>query len=426
MNRPEASVETYVDSPDYLKHVTALGDSRAVTATEDIYSRSAVKVVASGYRVNSLLLDKLLRHKLLKPIEQSCLIEAAVDKTTLIERANELLEEMPALKELLIRYRGEEFVLACFGRMILPTAIRNKLTVLASQSPQLMDHSLWCVMACVFLGQEIELGEGELRNLAIAALLHDIGQLHTDHRILDPREKLDPALRRQLQSHPLIGSSIISNLPDYDSSVAQAIGEHHERMDGSGYPHGLLGSEISRCGRILSFVEMSLGIVRSAGPAHLANVIKTYAHQFDRTITRAFWKHLDLDYLGNDYPFDTSEIPDMLKSLSEALDGWHTVSDTVSAPVWRLIDRDVSAINHAMIKAGVDQTLVEELAASSDRDTLAHREVCSILREGLRQIRESVDWLKNAAPVDTVMQRDEAALAWLEQVGKVLFPGSPN
>ena len=419
---PDAASGTYVESPEYLTHVTAMGDTRTITATEDIYSKSGVKLLASGYRINSELLEKLLHYKLLKPIDQSCLVENAIDKAALMARANDLLAAAPVVKELLVRYRKEDFVLACFGRMILPVAICNKLTVLSTQSPQLMDHSLWCVMACVFLGQELGLGEEEIHNLAVAALLHDVGQLHIDHRILNSVEKLDSGLRRQLQSHPVIGSSIISGLPDYDPAVAQAIEEHHERMDGSGYPQGLVWDQISRSGRILSFVELSLGVIGSSAPAHLANVIKTYSHQFDRQVTRAFWEHLDLDYLGNDYPFDTLEIPGMWACLSGALEGWQAVRDTGSAPAWSLLERDVTAVNRALVNAGIEQSLVKELAESSDPDSLAHREVCSVLREGLRQMRESVEILYNVALGDAAIKRDVAALAWLETTRASLEP----
>lgn len=407
----------------YLRHLTRVGDRRAITTSEDIYSTAGVKLLAAGYPVNGDLLERLLQHKLLKPIDHSCVVEDAIDGSGLVARARELLKAQPSLASL-VRHRGDgNFLDTCFGRMKLPNAIRNKLTVLAEQSPSLLDHCLWCTMCAVFLGQEIGMDMAELHSLASAALLHDIGQLHIDHRILDPRERLDSALRRQVHSHPLIGCSIVQALDSYTPAVARAILEHHERADGSGYPRGLSGEEMSRAGRVLSFVEFGLGLVQSAGPRHLSVVIKTYAHQFDPVITRAFWQHFNLSELADKYPFDTRDIPALYARLSGILESWEAVSQELSAPSWALAARDLAAIRSAFTSAGLEPELIEELAAASEQDSEAHREVCSVLREGLRQAREVTQIIATVAEDDPLIQQDVAGLQWLQTTDQALNGG---
>src|SRR6056297_179726 len=405
---------------EYLRHVTDVGDRRTITATEDICSTSGVKLLAAGYQVNSGLLDRLLRHKLLKPIDHSCIVDNAVDSAYLVARASELLTEHESVAAIVPREMPDDFIHICFGHMQLPTAIRNKLTVLAEQAPRMIYHSLWCTMGSIFIGHKLNMDSIELRHLASAALLHDIGQLHIDHRILDPRERLDEALRRQVRTHPVIGGSIIDALDVYDKAVSRAVLEHHERTDGSGYPGGLRGDQMSLAGRILSFIEFSLGIRQSAGARHLAIVIRTYAHQFDPVITQVFWEHFNVAEPLEKYPFNTRDIPALYARLSGILEGWEAVQEHASAQAWTLAKREFSAIRRAFSSAGLAPDLMQELAAS-EGDSEAHLEACSVLREGLRQAREAADILSRSAQDEPDMLQDTVVLEWLQNTTQILY-----
>ena len=406
---------------DYLKHVTAVGDRRTITATEDILGNNGVKVLAAGHRVNSALLEKLLQHKLLKPIDHSCVVDNAIDGRFLHSRASALLNNQQELAQLFQKETGGDFLDACFENLQLPTAIRNKLTVLKEQAPGMIDHSLWCTMGAVFIGQKLAMNRVELNHLASAALLHDIGELHIDHRILDQKVRLDAALRRQVHSHPVIGSSIIAALDVYDDAVSQAILEHHERADGSGYPRGLRKDKMSQAGRVLSFMEFSQGILSSAGARHLAIVIRTYAHQFDPVITRIFWKHMNFDEPLENYPFNTADIPMLYARLRDILEAWEAVEAQASAAAWTLARRDFRAIRSAFSNVGLSPALIEELSTEAGgNDSEAHLEACSVLREGLRQAREATETLAAALGNDPDMLKDTAVIEWLEGATQAL------
>lgn len=423
MTQPnDRQVETTADAElvaEYITHVAEVGDKREITATEDICSTSGVKLIAAGYKVNSKLLDKLLRHKLLKPIDHSCIVDDAIDNPFLVSRARGLLDRQPDFLALIEREIPGDFLHACFGGTPLPTAIRNKLTVIAEQAPGLIEHSLWCTMGAMFIGYKLGMNMVELRHLATAGLLHDIGQMHIDRRILNPKERLDDPLRRQLQVHPVIGSGIIDGMEVYDKAVSRAILEHHERADGTGYPKGLRGDQMSQSGQILSFMEFSLGIRQSAGARHLAIVIRTYAHQFDPEITRIFWTYFDVVEPLEKYPFNTREIPALFTRLSGILEGWEAVQEQASAEAWMLARRDFSAIRHAFSNVGLAQDLIDELE-TSEADSDVHLEVCSVLREGLRQAREATDILFTAAQHDFDMRQDTVVLEWLQKTTDVL------
>lgn len=97
-------------------------------------------------------------------------------------------------------------------------------------------------LACT-LGGEWGLTESYLKGLRAAALLHDIGKIAVPVEILNKPGRLNEQEFNIIKTHPLIGYHTLKriNLP---WPVAEIVQQHHERLDGSGYPHGLVGQDI--------------------------------------------------------------------------------------------------------------------------------------------------------------------------------------
>lgn len=90
--------------------------------------------------------------------------------------------------------------------------------------------------------------------LKLAAQLHDIGKIAIEQRILEKPEVLDDNERVQMQRHTETGYRILSTTAEY-LNVAQIVYDHHEKVDGSGYPRGLKGDQIPIGARMLSIAE---------------------------------------------------------------------------------------------------------------------------------------------------------------------------
>jgi hypothetical protein len=116
-------------------------------------------------------------------------------------------------------------------------------------------------------------GTAELRVAMLAGLLHDLGEMYIDPHYgeADADRSLDVQSYQQLVVHPHIGQLLLAQLTNYPPSLARAVAEHHERMDGSGYPHALRRDAISPLGRLLAVTEAALGVLRGAHP-HLARI----------------------------------------------------------------------------------------------------------------------------------------------------------
>lgn len=145
------------------------------------------------------------------------------------------------------------------------------------------------------LAEELDLPAGARDRLRWASLLHDAGKLTVDRSVLSKSTALSPAEWDVLRRHPLEGARLVAPLAPWLGEWGLAVAQHHERFDGSGYPFGLRGEEISLAARIVSvadaFEVMTArrsykdAVSPSAARAELTRCAGT---QFDPEIVRAF------------------------------------------------------------------------------------------------------------------------------------------
>ena len=105
------------------------------------------------------------------------------------------------------------------------------------------------------IAEELGLAEGDRDLLRWAALLHDVGKTAVDVRVLRKPARLDEQEWRLVREHPAAGARMAADLADFLGPWFGGIGEHHERWDGTGYPRGLAGEQISRSGRIVAVAD---------------------------------------------------------------------------------------------------------------------------------------------------------------------------
>jgi len=94
---------------------------------------------------------------------------------------------------------------------------------------------------------------GEIKSLGLMALLHDVGKTEIPSKILQAPRRLTRDEFEIMKGHPLIGAQIIEQRNRFSEFIAQGAREHHEKLDGSGYPHGT--RKISTAGQILGIID---------------------------------------------------------------------------------------------------------------------------------------------------------------------------
>ena len=111
-------------------------------------------------------------------------------------------------------------------------------------------------LLAVQLGEELGLAPRRLRTLAIGGLLHDIGKLSIPDSILQKPAPLDDDEFAVIKQHPERGRELLSELGGFDESVQRLVLDHHERLDGTGYPRGLDADDLDLETRILTVCDV--------------------------------------------------------------------------------------------------------------------------------------------------------------------------
>ena len=115
-------------------------------------------------------------------------------------------------------------------------------------------HNLRVARLCVHIGRQMSMSAAELRLLARAGLMHDIGKLGVPESVLMKHAPLDDAEWALVRTHPEIGLTLLDRAGQSSREVL-AVLYHHERLDGSGYPYGLCGEAIPLEARIVAVAD---------------------------------------------------------------------------------------------------------------------------------------------------------------------------
>lgn len=165
---------------------------------------------------------------------------------------------------------------------------------LETRDHETFGHSERVVTFSLRLGHELGLGSDQLQVLEYGALLHDIGKIGVPDAILRKPASLTEDEWDEMRLHPLHGEQILRDVP-FLSSAAKVVLQHHERWNGSGYPHGLKGAEIDFNARVFAVVDafdaiISDRVYRSGKTYEEAcgEITKSIGIQFDPQVVQAF------------------------------------------------------------------------------------------------------------------------------------------
>jgi len=160
----------------------------------------------------------------------------------------------------------------------------------------------------MMIGDALKIGEQEKSDLQFGSILHDIGKIGVPEYILHKKERLTQEEYEKIKEHPEIGYQLLSNLDFLDSS-RRIIYEHHERVDGKGYPRGLKGDDIHFLAKIVCVADAfdamtsnrAYRAVMSVDDA-LKELIANKGTQFDAEIVDAFIEYFEAQDIRSRMP----------------------------------------------------------------------------------------------------------------------------
>jgi PAS domain S-box-containing protein/putative nucleotidyltransferase with HDIG domain len=180
--------------------------------------------------------------------------EPGVYDAIAIENAR-LYEE--AQRELAERKRAEEELRQSYQK--LQKALEGTIHTLASaiemRDPYTAGHQRRVTQLACAIAKEMGLAEKQIEGLRMAGLIHDIGKITIPAEILSKPGQLNDLEWGVIKAHPKVGYDILKTV-EFPWPVAETVLEHHERIDGSGYPQGLSGKDILMKARILAVADV--------------------------------------------------------------------------------------------------------------------------------------------------------------------------
>jgi HD-GYP domain-containing protein (c-di-GMP phosphodiesterase class II) len=160
----------------------------------------------------------------------------------------------PAIQEIVVNLAPEErgeFV----DEDYLDAVAEAFAQVVDSKSPYTAGHSDRVTLFTDLIAEELGLTPERRRFLKRAALLHDLGKLGVSNQILDKPGKLDEAEWVEMRRHPEQSKRILSGIKAFDE-LANVAGDHHEKLNGKGYPRGIEGNAIALDSRIITVADI--------------------------------------------------------------------------------------------------------------------------------------------------------------------------
>lgn len=118
------------------------------------------------------------------------------------------------------------------------------------------EHSLNVTLYALVIGLNEELTSKELQVLVLGCLLHDLGKCNINNTILDKPGRLSDSEFKTIKQHPIYGVELADSLSCADSRIKSVILQHHEKLDGTGYPYGLSYSKINHLSRIAAVADI--------------------------------------------------------------------------------------------------------------------------------------------------------------------------
>src|SRR5450755_3968228 len=178
------------ESPAFLQAVADLGRTRQVTTSEAIYNAQGIKLLEGGARVDQGLYERLVSHRLARPLDECVDAEPSVDAKVLREAASAAFERWPFFARTAPAGRTREIVLEAIAAVPLPKPVGLHLMLARDTRPALFEHSILAALLCAHLVRESGASLHEISTAAAAGLLHDMGMLHIDPGLLDADERL--------------------------------------------------------------------------------------------------------------------------------------------------------------------------------------------------------------------------------------------
>jgi|GEM_PF-119330 len=177
----------------------------------------------------------------------------------------------------------------------------------------------------ILLCEALDLSEKQINDIAVAALLHDIGMTKVPDNILKKSEGLTDVEKQAIAAHTAYGYKMALNELVFTKEIAVSIMQHHERWDGKGYPGGIAGEDIDLGARIIAVADAFVAMIMPKpyrdlmlGYQAMKNLLADNARAFDPSILKVMVRTIGIYPIGSIVLMSDASLARVLKSSPDA------------------------------------------------------------------------------------------------------------
>ncbi len=184
-------------------------------------------------------------------------------------------------------------------------AIALNINDLKTSDEYTFKHSVDVATIAMIIAKHKKMTKSQVRDIGMAGLLHDIGKTKVPNEILNKPAKLTPDEFSIMKMHSTFSYEMIKHNPDINADIARAVLQHHEKMDGSGYPDGVTAENIHPYARILTLADIYDALVtdrpykKGIAAGQAVEILMSMADQLDMADLKSFLSTMIL------YPVDS-------------------------------------------------------------------------------------------------------------------------
>ncbi len=247
-----------LDAYDF--YLAQLCATNPVTVAKNVLSNSGQLIFSVGDLITPKALIPVLPLTLAAPLSSCVQIQRVMDRDEFLQHMVNTIRDTEFFQALEERKYPLESLHAVSKDLEHFPLVQQRLTVMAAQMNKLFQRTLSVSLWSIFIAQEMRLPIEETQMVFWAAITHDFGMMHISPQLIAKEEELTAEEWCTLQGHVDISRQILREVPQFSVELLNAVYEHHERCDGTGYPQGKVESEISLHGQILGLADGIVGI----------------------------------------------------------------------------------------------------------------------------------------------------------------------